>query len=1353
MSQTPAAKKKIKTTEDGHVMVAGQPNVVKSPSSLINNIEKLNIHASNMPLTWKNFATNLKIYMRANNFEQELESRKVAILLACIGSEALEIFYSFNVDIDVITFDELLKKFEEFFLPKLNITMERHKLFNRKQGQDEDIASYATDIKNISLQCGFDELRDNILKDVFSWNLNSNNNYIREKLLINNPKTFQESLDLAKRLETSRQQAKFLQGEQSTSQSFVGKVFSSQSQKQSTNKRLYNFRSSRSISPGRSQSRSNLGQSSVVSQSPVRKKEASPCHRCGQIHRVRCPAIGVICNICRKPNHFSKVCHTIKKVNAVVSQSDSDEEVFISQILVCDSTKNSVFQIELLINNIVINFILDTGAETNILSLNEFRKLNLSTNILQKSNHKLSTFSGEVIQTVGMCSLPVICNDQSYDIIFHVVDLPCKNIIGQESCQKLKLIKRIHNVKFQSNVVQTDILSKYTDLFEGIGCLKDYQAHLVLKPDAVPSIDSCRKVPFRLADKLKRELESLERKNIIKKVEEPTEWVNSLVLTSKKNGKLRLCIDPKKLNNALMRPHFPLPTIDEIRSTLNGARYFSTLDCNKGFWMILLDEVSSKLCTFNTPQGRYRFLRLPFGINAASEIFHSEMVKRFSDLEGVKIMIDDILIYAPDKETHDKRLENVLKRAREINIKFNKEKSVICKEEVRYLGHVFSQKGVKVDESKVKAICDMPTPSNVNELQRFLGMVNYLGPFIDNLSQKTSCLRSLLSKNTKWSWSHEHETEYNSLKEIITKTPVLTYYNPNKDITLSVDSSKDAMGAVICHNSQPIAYASASLTPCQQSYSQIEKELLAILFGCTKFHQYIYGRQTLVETDHKPIVSLMKKPLYDIPPRLQRIMIRLQPYDLKVLYKPGKYLYIADTLSRAALSEQTLKEVDQELDLHINMLISTLSVSQEKLKEIKEKSVKDEVLSQIITYCQNGWPEHKRCVSPSVKPYFDLKHQIYVIDNIVFKDTSIVIPFSMRNYLLNLIHEGHQGINSCIRLAKGTIYWHNINKDIEKFVSQCHICLTFRSSNSKEPLISHDYKLLAWNKVGMDLFEINNKKYLIVVDYFSKYPEIVLLNSSNSSSVITHLKSIFARHGIPNIVISDNGPPFNSKELSDFMREWYIQHITSSPYHSRSNGLVERSIRTIKDILKKCYSDKKDPYLAILQYRNTPKSCGYSPAQMCMSRRLRTRIPAADSNLKPKCIDYKRMKQHIDTYKQKTSLYYNQHTKSLPSLKQGEKVYFKKQPNNNYNAWIPGIISKVGPEPRSYIISSPEGEFRRNREQIHSPKYSQTIQVPSKPSANSHHSPSSSNPSSTSRTSPIKYSKFGRQIRKPDRFY
>lgn len=341
---------KLKTTLSSDMADA------QAATSLINNIEKLNINSSNMQVEWKKFATNLKIFMRANNFEAESQARKVAILLACIGSDALQIFYSFNVDIDVITFEDLLKRFEEYFLPKINVTMERHKLFNRKQANDEDITSYATDLKNISLQCGFEELRDSILKDVFSWNLNNNYNYIREKLLTNDPKTFQESLDLAKKLEMSKQQAKVLQGEQSTSSqstSFVGKV---NSHKQSNNN-FNNFRrSSRQVSPASSRS------------SPVKQRHVSPsispknCHRCGQVHRYRCPAIGVICSLCKKPNHFAKVCRSKKQLNTV-----SQCEEGVTPLLILS-----------------INFTLDTGAETNILSLNDFNKLNVSSNSLQK---------------------------------------------------------------------------------------------------------------------------------------------------------------------------------------------------------------------------------------------------------------------------------------------------------------------------------------------------------------------------------------------------------------------------------------------------------------------------------------------------------------------------------------------------------------------------------------------------------------------------------------------------------------------------------------------------------------------------------------------------------------------------------------------------------------------------------------------------------------------------------------------------------------------------------------------------------------------------------------------------------
>ncbi|CAH2108833.1 unnamed protein product [Euphydryas editha] len=472
-----------------------------------------------------------------------------------------------------------------------------------------------------------------------------------------------------------------------------------------------------------------------------------------------------------------------------------------------------------------------------------------------------------------------------------------------------------------------------------------------------------------------------------------------------------------------------------------------------------------------------------------------------------------------------------------------------------------------------------------------------------------------------------------------------------------------------------------------------------VLFGCTKYHEYIYGQWVTVKTDHKPLITLFKKALYDIPPRLQRIMLRLQPYNLNVVYKPGKYLYIADTLSRAALNETCLSEVDQDIDLHVNLIMSNLTVIPEKLKELQEYTVKDQTLSQIMQYCLNGWPEHKRSVSQSVKYYFNLKDQLYVIDNIVFKSNCIIIPESMRDYILQIIHSGHQGVNASIRLAKTTVYWPNMHTDIEKYVSQCNVCLSFRRNNSKEPIIQHEYENIPWYKVGVDIFKFERIKYLIVVDYYSKYVELAMLRSGYTASiVITQIKSILARHGICRILISDNGPPFNSKEFSLFTKEWDIEHITSSPYLSRANGLVERSIGTIKNMLRKCKTDMSDMYLALLLYRNTPKLSQYSPAELSMSRKLRTIIPTVKYNLKPRLCDVKKVQERNERQKSYSKFYYNKHTKILKPLAIGEKVFFKHKPEDKN--WLPGVISQVGPAPRSYVIDSEKGKLRRNRQFI-----------------------------------------------------
>ncbi|VDI10628.1 Hypothetical predicted protein [Mytilus galloprovincialis] len=263
---------------------------------------------------------------------------------------------------------------------------------------------------------------------------------------------------------------------------------------------------------------------------------------------------------------------------------------------------------------------------------------------------------------------------------------------------------------------------------------------------------------------------------VIFKQQEPTQWVNSMVTVIKPNGKIRICIDPRDLNKAILREHYPLKTVEEVISQMPNAKVFSKLDATSGFWHIQLDEPSSKLCTFNTPFGRYRFARLPFGINSASEVFQKIVSEMVSDIEGAEAIIDDILIWGSDQKEHDMRLKQVLDRAREYNLKLSAGKCEISKPEVTYVGHRLTSEGVKPDPEKIRAVNKMSKPECVKDLQTFMGFIQYLGKFMPNMSTVSAPLRTLLEKNTAWHWDEKQETSFQKLKEMATNAPLLQYY-------------------------------------------------------------------------------------------------------------------------------------------------------------------------------------------------------------------------------------------------------------------------------------------------------------------------------------------------------------------------------------------------------------------------------------------------------------------------------------------------------------------------------------------------------------------------------------------------
>ena len=275
----------------------------------------------------------------------------------------------------------------------------------------------------------------------------------------------------------------------------------------------------------------------------------------------------------------------------------------------------------------------------------------------------------------------------------------------------------------------------------------------------------------------------------------------------------------------------------------------------------------------------------------------------------------------------------------------------------------------------------MEAPKNKEELQRYLGMITYLAKFIPNLSQSAELLRTLLEKDVKWHWNEQQEHSFKTLKQLTTEAPVLKYFDPTKAIKISVDASSKGMGAVLLQDNQPVAYASKALTKSQQNYAQIEKEMLAIVFGCTRFHEYIYGMpQVEIETDHKPLEAILKKPLHQAPARLQKMIMVVQKYPISVRYHPGKELVIADTLSRAFINGETTDPVLQEFEIN---LLQSLPISDRKLAKLKTETQKDSSLQDLKYVRSRNWSKQE--APATTMPYWNCRDEISTANGILFK--------------------------------------------------------------------------------------------------------------------------------------------------------------------------------------------------------------------------------------------------------------------------------------------------------------------------------------------------------------------------------
>lgn len=1238
-------------------------------------------------MAWRKWRKLFNVFIKASGVSKEPKEVQAGLLVNLIGSAGYEAYTTFRFE-DGESEDDVncvLKKFDKYFDVKPNITVARFKFFTRNQEEGENIDQYVTALRVASQHCEFADLHESLIRDRIVCGIIDNT--VRDRLLRAEELTLAKAIQICQAAEITKEESKCIDG---TSQSVQVDAVDGGG-----------ARGRRSARGWRGRGASGSRRARAAESSTQVQVQRSACQQCGKgwcISGERCPARDALCFICDKKGHFSRVCKQKKAIRKVLNlsvdmaSSDSDgsytKDMFYINTIeehkkLRKSTNEWVEVIKCNGKNILLK--IDTGSMINVISKTDYVNLGLSISDLMPFTKRVHSFTGNRLPILGTDKLAFVFNKMRYSLSFVVADLKCQNVLGLEGCITLGLIDQVNAINIE----------QYSDLFKGLGKLPGKYS-IVVNSNVQPVVCPTRKIPLGLKDKLMKELNRMESLGVIRKVTHPTDWVNAIVLVAKKDGSIRVCLDPRPLNHAVRRAQYSLPTVPELAARLRGATVFSVLDARCGFWMIQIDEASADLCTFSTPFGRYQFLRLPYGINCAPEVFHSKLRQHLEDLEGVESFIDDVIVWGRTVDEHDRRLEYLLQRARQVGIKFNRDKCKFGVPEITYLGHKFNVNGMQADDSKVKAIMEMPYPADRKALERFLGMANYLAKFIHNYAESVNVLRMLLKKESEWMWEPQHSNAIDNLKNKLSNAPVLALYSESAPVVVSVDASSVALGAVLLQEGRPVEFASLTLTETQSRYAHIEKEMLAIVFGVERFRQYIYGRSDVtVHSDHKPLEALFKKPLVSVPARLQRMMMRVQGYDFKVVYTPGKYMYIADALSRAPLSEMMHEQVSDEVEVQTCFMINNMPYSCTKMEAIKKESETDSDCKSLVGYIRNSWPKNRRDVVENMKVFWPYREELHYVDGIILKGERVFIPRALRDEMLSRVHEGHLGIERCKRRAREVMFWPGLCEDVERVVRSCEACMLYAPRPRRQPLLQHMVPALPWHKLASDIFEYKKKSYIVLVDYFSNYVEVGLLSGVSSKLVISFMKDQFARHGIPAELVTDNGPAYSSQEFKNFMRDWEIRHETSSPHYPQSNGKSERTVQTVKTMLKKCVDSGQDFSLSLLNFRTTPRNGMDSPAQILMGRRLNTKLPIITKLLSEK-VDNDRNYKAVISNRDKTKKYYDRSAKPLKPLSPGDKATLI---SNNIRKPV-SVISRAS-QPRSYIVKDDCGnQYRRTRSQL-----------------------------------------------------